>query len=264
MSFSLLLIDPQIDFCSPSGALYVPGAEQDMKRLAELIEARSDEISSIHITLDSHHFYHIANPVFWISQEGSHPEPFTVISAKEVSAGRWRASNEEHCEAAERYVTQLERNGRFQLVIWPPHCVLGTPGHAVDPGLMSALQHWEAGGRQVDFILKGGYALSEHYSAFSADVANPEVTETLFNSPLLKRLLHGGQVLIGGEARTHCVVSTLRDMSGELSNDELRRFVLLEDATSNIPGFEAQADTLYKELIARGLGTAKTTDFINR
>jgi nicotinamidase-related amidase len=28
----LLVIDPQVDFCDPSGSLYVPGAEDDMGR----------------------------------------------------------------------------------------------------------------------------------------------------------------------------------------------------------------------------------------
>ena len=33
----LLVIDPQVDFCDPKGALYVPGAEHDMKRLSAMI-----------------------------------------------------------------------------------------------------------------------------------------------------------------------------------------------------------------------------------
>lgn len=34
----LLIIDPQNDFCSPDGSLYVHGAEQDMQRLADFID----------------------------------------------------------------------------------------------------------------------------------------------------------------------------------------------------------------------------------
>jgi len=34
----LLIIDPQVDFCDPSGALYVPGAEKDMERLSEMVK----------------------------------------------------------------------------------------------------------------------------------------------------------------------------------------------------------------------------------
>ena len=62
----LLIIDPQVDFCDPNrGALYVPGAEQDMKRLAKMIGRLRDKLADVHVTLDSHHFIHIAHPIFW-------------------------------------------------------------------------------------------------------------------------------------------------------------------------------------------------------
>ncbi len=34
MPHALLVIDPQNDFCDPSGALFVPGAPTDVARLA--------------------------------------------------------------------------------------------------------------------------------------------------------------------------------------------------------------------------------------
>ncbi len=35
MSVSLLIIDPQVDFCCPvRGSLFIPGGERDMQRLA--------------------------------------------------------------------------------------------------------------------------------------------------------------------------------------------------------------------------------------
>src|SRR4051812_37971324 len=36
-SIHLVIIDPQIDFCSPSGALSVQGAERDIERLATMV-----------------------------------------------------------------------------------------------------------------------------------------------------------------------------------------------------------------------------------
>ena len=36
MQVQLLVIDPQIDFCDPGGALSVAGADQDMARLAPM------------------------------------------------------------------------------------------------------------------------------------------------------------------------------------------------------------------------------------
>jgi len=44
MSRCLFIIDPQVDFCSPDGALYVPGADKDMERLADFISKQSPMI----------------------------------------------------------------------------------------------------------------------------------------------------------------------------------------------------------------------------
>ena len=46
-----LIVDPQNDFCDPNGALYVPGAEEDSKRLAETIKRLRNKISHINVTL---------------------------------------------------------------------------------------------------------------------------------------------------------------------------------------------------------------------
>ena len=62
----LLVIDPQVDFCDPArGALYVPGAEHDMARLAAMVRRLKGKLDDVHVTLDSHHFIHIAHPIFW-------------------------------------------------------------------------------------------------------------------------------------------------------------------------------------------------------
>src|SRR5678816_2250300 len=75
----LLVIDPQVDFCDPKrGALYVPGAEEDMKRLAKMITRLKDKLDDVHVTLDSHHFIHIAHPIFWRDSHGKHLAVFTL------------------------------------------------------------------------------------------------------------------------------------------------------------------------------------------
>ena len=73
----LLIIDPQNDFCdlptsylpenpatraAHAPALPVPGAHQDMLRLAGLINRGRNGISAITVTLDSHHRYDVAHP----------------------------------------------------------------------------------------------------------------------------------------------------------------------------------------------------------
>ena len=92
----LLIIDPQYDFCDPAGSLYVKGADKDMERLSSLIMNNADRISQITVTMDTHKNYHIASPVFWQNTDGENPKPFTIITAKDVESGLWKASNKDH------------------------------------------------------------------------------------------------------------------------------------------------------------------------
>ena len=61
----LLLIDPQNDFCDPSGSLHVAGADRDMDRLALMIHRLAGKLSDIHVTLDSHRKVDISHPLWW-------------------------------------------------------------------------------------------------------------------------------------------------------------------------------------------------------
>ena len=90
MKVTLLIIDPEKDFCCPTadlsnpnrtyydgtkytetyeGALYVGGAENDMMRLSKMIVNNSPKIDDIQVTLDSHRHLHIAHPIWWINLE---------------------------------------------------------------------------------------------------------------------------------------------------------------------------------------------------
>src|SRR5690349_6095358 len=96
----LLLIDPQNDFCDiPAAelpphplrpgeriapALPVAGAHADMQRLARWLNAASERIEHIHVTLDSHQPFDIAHPGFWRDEQGRSAPPFTVISHNDV------------------------------------------------------------------------------------------------------------------------------------------------------------------------------------
>ena len=81
MQRELLIIDPQIDFCDPKGALFVTGADRDVTRLAAMVRRLAPKLDNIHVTLDSHHFVDIAHPIFWKDGSGSAPTPFIIITA---------------------------------------------------------------------------------------------------------------------------------------------------------------------------------------
>ena len=260
----LLVIDPQVDFCDPTkGALYVPGAEHDMKRLAAMVKRLKDKLDDIHVTLDSHHFIHIAHPIFWRDSNGKHPPVFTRISKSDVEEGVWTPTVPSLYRRALDYVCKLEQNGRYELTIWPPHCLIGSPGHNVFPELFEALTEWESRFAFVDYVTKGSNILTEHYSAVQADVPDAADVSTQINTRLIQTLETADQVLIAGEARTHCLANTVRDIANNFGDDSfVSRLVLLTDASSDIPGFESHAQAFMSEMVNRGMQLSTTTEFL--
>ena len=52
MKIHLVVIDPQNDFTTPQGSLFVQGADQDMSRLALMVKRLGRKLDDIHITMD--------------------------------------------------------------------------------------------------------------------------------------------------------------------------------------------------------------------
>lgn len=260
----LLIIDPQVDFCDPKqGALFVPGAEHDMNRLAAMIRRLKNKIDDIHVTLDSHHFIHIAHPIFWKDSRGQHPPKFTSISSADVEEGVWTPTVPSLYRRALDYVHKLEQNGRYALTIWPPHCLIGSPGHTVCPELFAALTEWESRFAFVDYVTKGSNILTEHYSAVQADVPDPADPATQINTRLIQTLENADMIAIAGEARTHCLANTVRDVANNFGADSfVSKLVLLTDAASDIPGFETHAQNFMTEMVGRGMQLSTTTEFL--
>lgn len=263
MSTALLIIDPQIDFCDPAGALSVAGADADMARLAQMITRLGSRIDDIHVTLDSHHSVHIAHPIFWIDGAGSHPGPFTIISAEDVGNGRWMAADPAARERARAYVSALEAHGRYPLCIWPPHCLIGSRGHAVQPVLFEALVSWEQQYSVADYVEKGSNVYTEHYSAIQADVPDPSDPSTQLNTRLVSALAAADVVAVAGEAGSHCVANTVRDLADSFGDDRLvSKIVLLQDAVSPVGGFGDYQNSFVAELTARGMALSSTREFM--
>jgi len=116
---ALLVIDVQPDFC-PGGALAVP----DGDAIIPLINHLATRFETVILTQDWH-------PADHISFAASHPgkQPFEMI---ELPYGKQ--------------------------VLWPSHCVMGTPGAALHPAL--DIPH----ARMI--LRKGGNRLVDSYSAF--------------------------------------------------------------------------------------------------
>lgn len=254
MKRQLLIIDPQEDFCNPAtGALYVTGAEHDIARIATLV-ARVP-FDQIHVTLDTHHVLDIAHPSWWQDEHGNAPAPFTILSANDVATGRWRAADPALQARSLAYVEALAANGHYPLCIWPPHCLIGSVGNAVAPRLFNALLP-----HPVAYHRKGENPFTEHYSAIAADVPDPSDPSTLPNLALVARLAEADDVLVCGEAGSHCVANTVRDLVRY--GLPAQKLVLLTDAFSPVPGFEALQDAFLAELTAAGARTATTEELL--
>lgn len=269
MKIHLLTIDPQNDFCDPKGALSVTGANKDMERLATMIDRIGHKLDNIIVSLDSHQLIHIAHPIFWRNSAGNRPDPFTIISADDVRNGKWIPAKPSLLGRALKYVEQLEKNARYPLCIWPPHCLIGSWGAAVYPVFFEAVMKWcdkEYG--LVDWITKGSNPLTEHYSAIRADVEDPKDSGTWPNSTLLTTLMEADVVPFSGEASSHCVANTVRDICDlvkKQTNDDsfVNKLVYLKNGSSPVPSFEHLADDFEKEMVGRGMKISTTEDFLS-
>lgn len=258
----LFIIDPQNDFCDKTGALFVTGADQDMPRLASFIKKNGHRIEEIHCTLDSHQTLHIAHPKFWVDSKGNNPGPFTTITAADVKSGRWTTFNPNFRSYGIHYTETLEKNGRYQLMIWPPHCLIGTWGQSIVPAVAEAIYAWEAEHyNRVNFVAKGSNLLTEHYSGVQADVPDDNDENTKLNTRLIDMLREADEILITGEALSHCVANTITDVANNFGDENIKKFVLLEDTCSNVPNCDKMGKDFITAMTKRGMKVTRSTDW---
>ena len=303
MKIHALVIDPQHDFCTgddmallkavliaemlkhgytpqaaevsaemaigPSrhqGSLVVPGADKDMERLATLITRIAPKLDDIHVTLDSHRIWDIAHPIWWKDSNGNHPAPFTVITVADVESGKWTTTRPGAYKRSLDYLKALAATKRYPHVIWPEHCLIGSWGHGVVPVLAEAMHVWERM-RQgvVDYVTKGSNPYTEHFSGVRAEVPDPKDLSTQINSDLIRVLGEADIILLAGEARSHCLANTVRDIATEfelVNPDLIKKFYLLTDATSDVPTFEGEGEKFVREMVAKGMNLTTTQDFL--
>lgn len=263
MSKCLLAIDVQNDFCNPDGgALYVKGAEEDAKRLALFVDKMGAKLDSIHITLDSHNDVDIAHPIFWIDENGNHPAPFTIITNDDLFRWKWRTNKPEHLDRSVKYVDKLSKHSKYPLCIWPPHCIMGTHGWNLDPVFEGSISKWCKNNlRTANYHIKGMNVFTEHYSAFRAEVIDEKDPNTFFNAKLVAELMKANEIFVAGEARSHCVCNSIRDLIDEIGDQHAHNFILLEDTMSDVTGFEELGEKFVEDMKSKGMKSAKTTDF---
>ena len=132
------------------------------------------------------------------------------------------------------------------------------------PELLAALGDWERDNfAVVDFVTKGSNIFTEHYSAVKADVPDPQDPTTQINKTLIKTLMDSDLVFIAGQALSHCVANTVRDIADAFGDESyVKKLVLITDASSSVVGFETLGTDFVREMTARGMQTATTVDFL--
>ena len=282
----LLLVDSQISFCIPGSDLFVAGrsgraAIEDNIRTCSFVYENLGAITEICATMDTHTAMQIFHPAFWVNDAGEHPLPHTEISLEDVQRGTWRINpatasilsggNAELVEQhAHHYVRRLTDSGKYPLIIWPYHGMLGGIGHALVPALEAAcFFHNIARSSQTAFQMKGENPLTESYSIFGPEVLDRMDGTALAqrNDALLRHLLSFDVLIIAGQAKSHCVASTVADLLEEIQDQDerlARQVFLLEDCTSAVvvPGvvdFTDQADDAFARFAAAGMNVVRST-----
>jgi nicotinamidase/pyrazinamidase len=267
MNARLLIIDPQNDFCDIAGAaLPVPGANADMQRLAAFMNSARARLTDVIITLDSHASVGIERTTFWATGDGKQVQPFTQISEQDVREGRFRPRDTSRKQEVTEYLHALERGGRYQLMVWPVHCVLGTWGHNIHSEVADEVARWEEHAQRSAFrVLKGMNPMTEQYSAIQAEVPSATDPQTQTNDQLLTRARPSdGMLFVAGEAASHCVAATLEHMFEDMSSEQRRRVVVLRDCMSPVAGFEQSATAFFDSASGQGARVMTSSEVLKQ
>lgn len=301
----LLIIDGQKDFCFPQGSLYVGGrsgmgAMDDNARLAEFMYRNAGRITNTRTTLDTHFLFQIFFSWFWVTAQGEPLQAHTMIRVSDdgkqllniTPAGdilnegvlpnkamaNW-ISNGNYgwlCDYVLHYCQSLQKGGRYMLYLWPPHCLLGSEGHALAGvlyearmfhGLLRDTQSWSE--------VKGGNFLTENYSVFKPEVLMTHDDRAIGqrNTRFLKVLIDADVVVIAGQADSHCVKSSIDDLLDEINAQDptlASKVYILKDCTSAvavpdgkggfIADFTPQAEEAHTKFAAAGMHLVNSTE----
>jgi nicotinamidase/pyrazinamidase len=198
-----------------------------------------------------------------------------------------------------QYVSALhsEDNKKGYPLIWPEHCIEKTDGHSVQMELKNTLDTITD---KVEYHIKGQNEVAEMYSIFQAekpvlaednidkglcyhgefsdkiktsskidtpgsDVPDGAYLNTEFNEELYESLTKDGfPIVICGEALSHCVNWSLRDLVNKLidRNNALYvsdgmitpgKIILLRNGSSPVSGFKLNVDELEAYCIEKGV-----------
>ena len=257
MKTLLLIIDMQNDFCNPGGSLYIPGAEDDVSELSNFISKESGNIDHIILTQDNHQVLNISHPGFWTDKAGNNPPPFTNITHNDIKNEKWLPKY--HPKEVEEYIVKLDEQGEYSHTIWPEHCLMGSEGAAIVSPVMKQVVDWARRGKYYEVVIKGTHPLTEHFGAFRANIPIAGAPETQLNSSLIKKLESFDTIFIAGEAKSHCVANTIKQLFD--FPEIVSKMIILNNCMSNVPNSELIAKPIYDKVLNLGAIMMDTHEF---
>jgi nicotinamidase-related amidase len=219
-----------------------------------------------------------------VNDKGEHPEPYTLITLEDIEQGVWQFNpelsssldiDETHGQEYLRHYTRtLQEGGKYDLTIWPYHAMLGGIGHALVSAVEEAIFfHSIARYSQPDFQVKGGNPFTENYSVLKPEVLENAAGEQIAekNIGFIKKILEFDAVVIGGQAKSHCVAWTIDDLLSEIQTSDknlAEKVYLLEDCSSPvvIPGvvdYTEEANAAFERFAKAGMHVVRSTDPIS-
>ena len=236
----LLIIDPQNDFME-DGSLPVKGARNDMLNLISFIHNNLKKIDKIKVSLDTHSYTQIFYQSWWQDSDGNHPNYYSIIKPDSKFKPLF------HKEQSKLYVNYLNKINK-DLIIWPYHCILGTYGHNIEPNLENMLSYFSlVTKKKVEKITKGSNPLSEMYGIFREEYSNLKLSSTLAAA-----YGHYENIIVAGEAKSHCVLESIKQLCEFYQFDNFNSNILvLEDCTTSIQGYEEKTDIEFKMLSSK-------------
>ena len=269
------------------GALCVTGADEEALIVADMIDQIN--FGGLIPTLDAHHLNDCAHNVSWRDEYGNDPAIYTIVSHEDVvnhryvprfAFGVFNGKKISSYDWALKYTKALSDRGRNPLCLWPPHCLIQTWGSCVYHPLQESYNRWACRtGRWVDFVTKGQYPFTEHYSAIIADVEDGTRPETQMNLSVIHSVSRFKKFVWVGWAGSHCLKWTALDAINKFEptkeqaaqgskNEFITNSIFIEDACAAVanqpggPDFAGWRLQFLDEVNRRGATIMKAAEFI--
>ncbi len=209
----------------PGASLFVPGAVEDTRRAVEWLYTNLDLITGLHFSMDTHRVFQIFHPAWWIDDRGQAP---TAVHADHLGGRaprRWQPIA--HPAECLEYTKQLETTRKYVLTVWPYHTLLGGVSHALVPAMMEAAIFHSVRPQSSDALRDQGHARDDRellgpLARRCRELGGQSVGA--FNAPFFKMLMEYDRIYVFGQAKSHCVLSTLVDLRDRIQSDRSRRW----------------------------------------